>query len=86
MREFGLLIEIYPSLPLLRPKATLDDDYESSLSIESNFVDNAPLTNLKEVFNSPLTSLPFVAQPFSSTPLATTASDLTLLASLPPLA
>ena len=61
-------------------------DYESSLLLESNIVDDAPLTDLEEVFDPLLTPLPLVALSFSSTPIATSVSDLTLLASPLPLA
>ena len=49
-------------------------------------VDDADLTNLEEVFDSPLYNLPLVAPSFSSTPEAISISDSTLLASLLPLA
>ena len=48
MREGSLLHETDPSLPCPRLEARLYDDYESSLPLESNVVDNAPLTNLGE--------------------------------------
>ena len=49
--------------------------------LESNVVDDAPLTNLEEVFKPPLTSLPLAIPSFSSSSVATSISDLTLLAS-----
>ena len=49
-------------------------------------VDDADLTNLEEVFDPPLTSLPLVAPSFFSTPIAASINDLTLLASPLPLA
>jgi len=52
----------------------------------SNVVDDAPLSNLEEVFGPLLTSLSFGAPPFSNTPMDTRVSDLTLLASPLPLA
>ena len=58
----------------------------SSLPLESNVVDDAPLTELEEVFDLPLSSLPLVVPSFSSTPVATSVSDSTLLAYLLPLA
>jgi len=61
MREFHLLFDIDPSLPRL--ESCIFDNCESSLSLASNVVDNAPLTNLEEVFDLPLTSLSFVAPP-----------------------
>jgi len=70
-----------PSLPSLRLKANFYDDCESFLSLESNFVDDAPLTYLEEVFDPPLTSSPFVDPSFFSIAINTTVSDLTLLAS-----
>ena len=81
MREFGLLHEINLSLPFPRLTASLYDDCESSLLIESTVVDDVCATNLKELSNPPLTSLPLVASSFSNAPLATSVSDLTLLAS-----
>jgi len=44
---------------------------ESSILLESNVVDDVPLTDLEEVFDSPLTSLPVVAPSFSNTPMDT---------------
>ena len=82
MREFSLLPETNPSLPIPRLKSSLYDDCESFLPLESNVFDDAPSTNLEEVFNPPLTSLPYVAPFFSSTPVATSVSNLTSLASL----
>jgi len=86
IREFGLLHEIDLSLPIPGLECSLYDDYESSLSIESNVIDDAPLTDLEEVFDPPLTSLPLVAPSFSSTTVVTNVSDSTLLASPLPLA
>jgi len=60
MREFILLYETDPSLPVPKLESCLCDDYESFFPLESNIFDNAPLTDLKEVFDSPLTSLPLV--------------------------
>jgi len=86
VREFGLLHETDPSLPIPRLESSLYDDQESSLPIESNVVDDAPLTDLKEVFDPSLTSLPLVALSFSHTAIASSISDSTLLASPLPLA
>ena len=86
MREFGLSHEIDPNLPFAGLEASLYNDGESSHPLESNVVDNAPLTDLEGVFDSPLTSFPFVAPSFSSTRMDTSVSDLTLLASPFPLA
>ena len=44
IREFGLLHETDPTLPIPRLESSLYDDYESSLPLESNIVDDAPLT------------------------------------------
>jgi len=79
IREFGLLHETDPTLPIPRLESSLYDDYESSLPLESSVVDDAPLTDLGEVFDPPLTFLPLVAPSFSSTPVATSVSDLTYL-------
>jgi len=85
MSVFGLSHETDPSLRIRRLESSLYDDYESSLPIESNVVDDAPLTELEEVFDLPLTSLPLVAPSFSTTPIATSDSDSTLLTSPLPL-
>jgi len=82
MREFGLLHETDPSLPIPRLKYSLYDDYESSLPIESNVVDDAPLTDLVEVVDPPLTSLSLVPPSFFNTLVTTSVGDSTLL-SLP---
>ena len=86
IREFGSQHETDSSLPIRRLESSLYDDYKSSLPLESNVVDDAPLTNLEEVFDPPLTSLPLVALSFSSTPIATSISDSTFVASPLPLA
>jgi len=64
VREFSLLHEIDPSLPILRLESNLYNDYTSPLSLESNVIDDAPLPNLEEVVDPPLTSLPLVAPSF----------------------
>ena len=81
MREFGLLHAIDPSLPSPRLKANPYEDYESSLPLEFDFANDAPLTDLKKVFGPPLTSLPLVASSFSGTPVDTTIIIVLLLAS-----
>ena len=81
MREFGLLHDTDPSLPIPRLESSLYDDCEYSLPLESNIVDDTPLINLEEVFDPPLTSLLLIAPSFSSIPIATSVSDSTLLAS-----
>ena len=73
MHETGL------SLPIPRPESSLYDDYESSLPLESNIINYAPLTDLEEVFDSRLSSLPLIAPSSSSTPVATSVSDSALL-------
>ena len=46
-------------------ESSLYDDYESSVPLESNVVDDAPLTELEEVFDHPpLTSLPLITPSF----------------------
>jgi len=42
MREFGLLSETDPRLPSSTLEVGLYDDYESSPTLESNFVDDTP--------------------------------------------
>jgi len=86
MWEFGVLHETDPSLPIPKLEFSLYDDYESFLPLETNVVDDAPLIDLEEMFNPPLTSVPLVAPSFSSSPVATRVIDLTLLASPLPLA
>jgi len=81
MRKSGLLIEMHLSMPLLRLEVSLYDDYESSLPLECNFVDNVALTYLQQMFDPLLTSLLFVALSCSSTSIPTNVGDLTLLAS-----
>ena len=51
MREFGLLYETDPSPPFPRLESSLYGNFESSLPLESNVVNDAPLTNLEEVFD-----------------------------------
>ena len=70
------------SLPIPRLESSLYDDYESFLL--PDVVDDTSLTDLEEVFNPPLTSLPLVTSSFSSIPVATNFDDSTLLASPPP--
>jgi len=64
MREYGLLHEIDPSLSIPRLESSLDDDYKSFLPLKSNVVDDAPLTDLEQVFDPLLTSLPLLVHPF----------------------
>jgi len=85
-REGGLLHETDLSLPFPRHEASLCDDCESFFPLDSNVVHDATLTDLEEVFDHSLTSLPFVARSVSNTPMDTSVSDLTLLASPLPLA
>jgi len=85
MRECDLLHETDPSLIFPKLESSLYDDYEPSFPLESNVVDDTPLAGLEEVFDPPLTSLPFVALSFSSTLMDPSVSDLTLLASPLPL-
>ena len=80
------LHEIDPSLPIHRLGYSLYDHCESSLPLKSNFVDDAPLNDFEEVFDPPLTSWPLVAPSFSSTLVATSVSDSTLLTVPLPLA
>jgi len=86
MSEFGLFRKTDPSLPIPRLESSLYDDYEFSLPLESNVVDDTPLTNLEEVFDPPVTSSLLVAPSLSNTLIATSISDSTLLASPLPLA
>jgi len=60
IKELSLLRETHPSLLSSRIEASLYDDCESSLHLESNFISDAPLIHLKEVFDPPMTSLTFV--------------------------
>jgi len=86
MREFSLLHEIDPSLPIPRLESNLHDDYAFSLLLDSNVVDDVPLPDLEEVFAPPLTFLPLVAPSFSSTLVATSICGSTFLTSPLPLA
>ena len=83
MRECGLLHKTNPSLPFPRLEASLYDDYESFVSLESSVVDDAPLTDLKEVFDPPLTYSPLVAPSSSRCPIVTSTHDSALLVPLP---
>jgi len=86
--ESDLLSETHPSLafPRLEVSLILTWSCESSLTLESNIADNAPFTELEEVFDLSLTSLSIVAPSFFSTPVDTSVSELTLLDSPHPLA
>jgi len=53
------------SLPFPRLEASLYDDCESFLPLESNVVDDTPSIDLEEVFDPPSTTLQFVAPSFS---------------------
>jgi len=64
MREYGLMHEIDPSLPSLRFKASLYDDCDLYLPLTADSTVSTPLIDLKEVFDPPLTSLPFVTPCF----------------------
>ena len=81
MRKCGLLHEADPSLPFPGLESSLYDDCECSLPLESNVVDDTHLIDLEKVFDPSLISLPFIAPSFSNTPMDTSVSDLTLLAS-----
>jgi len=76
MTEFNLLHETDPSLTFRGLEASLYNDYESSLPLESNFVDDAHLTDLEVELEPPLIFLPLVALSSSSTPIATSIADL----------
>ena len=86
IREFDLLHETDHNVPIRRLESSLYDDYESFIPIESNVVNDAPLTDLEAVFDPPLTSYHLLLHPFLATPVATRVSDLTLLAYPLPLA
>jgi len=81
MRKCGLLPGTDSSLSLSRLETSLYDDCESSLLRESNLVDDTPSTDLEEAFDPPLTSSSLIAPPSTSTPIVTTISALTFLAS-----
>ena len=55
MRECGLLHEIDHNLASPRLEASLYEDCESSLPLESSFADDIPYTDLEEAPDSPLT-------------------------------
>ena len=73
--------ETDPSLHFLKPKASLYDNYDSSLPLDSSFVDDTSLINLEEVFKPPVVALTFVTPSSSSTPIYTSVSDFILLVS-----
>jgi len=81
MREFSLLHETDPSLPIPRLAFDLPHDYASSCPLESNVVDDAPLPDLEDMFDSPLTYVPLVAPSIHSTPVAPSTCDSTFLPS-----
>ena len=74
MRECDLLYETDPSLSLPRLESNLYDDCEFFLPIESNVVVDAPLIDLEESFDYPLTSSLVFAPYLSSTPVDTSVS------------
>ena len=65
-----------------RPKASLYDDYNSYVPLEANSTIDTSLANLREAFDRPLNSSPFVAPSSLSTRKDTTEGVLSLLASL----
>ena len=86
MRECNLLHKTDPSPSSPRLEVSLYDDCKSSFPLEPDFVVDLPLTNLEEVINPLLTSLPFVAPSLPSTPKDTTECVLRLFSSPLPLA
>jgi len=86
MRECPLVIRPNLVCPSLDLRLVFVMIVSLPFPLESNVVDDPPLTNLKEVFHPSITSLPLVASSFSSTLIATSVRDLTLLASPLPLA
>jgi len=54
MREFSLLHETDPNLPIPRLESSLYDECESSLPLKSTIVDDAPSFGLEEVVDPPL--------------------------------
>ena len=82
----NVLVSLLCSLTNLPMICTLNlhDNCESFLPIELNVATDAPLTDLEEMFDPPLTSLPNVTPSFLNTPMHTSVSDLPLvLACLP---
>ena len=75
------MYETNPSLSSLKVSTNFCDYCDSYLPIEPDSTIDTPLTDLEEVFNPPLTSLTFVVPSFSSTPIVTIVSNLTLFAS-----
>jgi len=75
MREYDPWHEPYPSLPSPKFEISVYHNCESSFSLESNFVDNAPSTDPEETIDLSLTSLVFVAMSFSITPKYTTVGE-----------
>jgi len=81
MRECGLLYETDPNLTSTRLEVSLYEDCESSLPLESSFVDDIPYTDLEEAPDPPLTSSSLLALSSTSTPIGITVNALTLHAS-----
>ena len=81
-----MIVSLLCSITYLPMICTLNlhDNYESSILLELNVVNDAPLTGLQEMFDPPLTSLLTVAPSFLNTPMDTSVSNLPLVASLLP--
>jgi len=62
----------------------LHDNCKFSLALDLNVLKDAPLTDLEEMFDPPLTLSPIVSPSFLNTPTDTSVNDLPLLTSLLP--
>jgi len=82
----SVLVSVLCSLSHLSMICTLNlhENCVSSLPIDLNVINDAPLTDLEKMFDSPLTSLPTIAPSFPNTPMDTSVSNLRLHASLLP--
>jgi len=74
------------SLTSPRPEVSVYEDGESSLPLESSFVDDMPYIDLEEVPDPLLTSSSLFAPSSTSTPISTNINALALHASTLPLA
>ena len=86
IREYGLFYNTGPRLSFARLNANLHNDCDFTFPLEPNFIVDITFTSLEKAFDPPLTSLPFVAISYCSTPRETTVIDLILCSSPPRLA
>ena len=85
IRECGLLHKTDPNPSSPRLEVSLYDDYESSLPLESSFIDVRLSIDLGKVFDPPLTPSSLVAPSLPSKPRDITGGVLSLLSTPLPL-